>query len=215
MKFFKIGVFIFVFFCLTLATLGNVQADCNYPNYCNAQPQDANASNPKPGDNCTINGAPNASYKYGTSSRCGLFLWDTGPCVPKCGFLGSGYCCEPKDKNKPIPPSPSPYLAPPCKTYANGTCASVDTAFGPIQTTVAGFVKSTFGILLGLSGGVAILLVIAAGYQMITSQGNPEKVKEARERLTAAIVGLIFIIFSVVILQFIGVDILQIPGFRK
>jgi hypothetical protein len=45
------------------------------------------------------------------------------------------------------------------------------------------------------------------------SQGNPEQVKGAREQLTAAIIGLLFIIFSLVILQIIGVNILKIPGF--
>ena len=45
------------------------------------------------------------------------------------------------------------------------------------------------------------------------SQGNPEQVKGAREQLTAAIIGLLFIIFSLVILQVIGFNILRIPGF--
>jgi hypothetical protein len=45
---------------------------------------------------------------------------------------------------------------------------------------------------------------------MMTSTGNPEAIQEAKERITSAIVGLLFIIFSLVILQVIGVDILQI-----
>ena len=97
----------------------------------------------------------------------------------------------------------------------NGSCTAVDTAIGTISTSPTGVVGSIMTILLSLSGGIAILLIIAAGYQMVTSQGNPEKVKEARERLTSAIVGLLFIIFSVAILQVIGVDILRIPGLGK
>ncbi len=97
----------------------------------------------------------------------------------------------------------------------NGGCTSVDTALGPISTSPAGLVRSVMSVLLGLSGGTSILLIVAAGYQLMVSQGNPEKVKEGRERLTAAIVGLIFIIFSVAILQFIGITILQIPGLSK
>lgn len=91
-------------------------------------------------------------------------------------------------------------------------CNSVNTAIGPINTNVPSLVSTIFTILLGLGGGVAILLIIAAGYQMMVSQGNPEKVKEARERLTSAIVGLLFMIFSATILQIIGVSILNIPG---
>jgi hypothetical protein len=48
----------------------------------------------------------------------------------------------------------------------------------------------------------------------MVSRGNPEQVQQAREQFTAAIVGLMFIIFSLVILQSIGFDILQLPGFR-
>jgi hypothetical protein len=47
------------------------------------------------------------------------------------------------------------------------------------------------------------------------SQGNPEKIQAAREQLTAAIVGLLFIIFSLVIIQVLGYDILHIPGFGQ
>ena len=45
------------------------------------------------------------------------------------------------------------------------------------------------------------------------SRGNPDKVNDAKEQLTAAIVGLLFIIFSLVFLEFIGLDILGIPNF--
>lgn len=96
-----------------------------------------------------------------------------------------------------------------------GGCSQVDTAIGPITATPGGIAGSIMTILMSLSGGVAILLVIAAGYQLITSQGNPEKVKEGRERLISAIVGLLFIIFSVAILQIIGIDILHIPGLSR
>ena len=102
-----------------------------------------------------------------------------------------------------------------CATMTNGSCTAVNTALGTISTSPQGFVGSIMGLLLGLSGGVAVLLIIASGYEMVTSQGNPEKVKAARERLTSAIVGLLFTIFSVAILQYIGVDILHIPGINK
>lgn len=94
-------------------------------------------------------------------------------------------------------------------------CASVNTAIGNISTDPVGFVGSIIRLLIGFSGGIAILLIIASGYQLMTSQGNPEKVKEGRERLTSAVVGLLFIIFSVFILQTIGVNLLQLPGFGK
>lgn len=82
------------------------------------------------------------------------------------------------------------------------------TAFGKINIDPASLVKAFFGIVLSISGGIAILLIILSGYRLIASQGNPEKIKEAQEHLTAAIIGLLFVIFSFSILRFIGVDVL-------
>ena len=66
---------------------------------------------------------------------------------------------------------------------------------------------------MSISGGIALILIITSGYQIMTSQGDPEKIKAGRERFISAVVGLLFLIFSLVILETIGVDILRIPGF--
>lgn len=95
-------------------------------------------------------------------------------------------------------------------------CAKVATGLGiPISTDPGALVKSVFGVILSISGGIALILIMISGYRLIFSQGNPEEVKGAQEQLTSAIVGLLFIIFSLVILQIIGANILQIPGFTK
>ena len=102
-----------------------------------------------------------------------------------------------------------------CAEMKDGKCIAVDTAIGTVSTDPQTFVKFIFGVVLGLAGGIALILIIIAGYKVMTSQGNPEAVKAANEQLTSAIVGLLFIIFSFVILQIIGVDILRIPGFTN
>jgi hypothetical protein len=66
---------------------------------------------------------------------------------------------------------------------------------------------------LGVGGGICLLMTLAAGFMITTSQGDPKQFNEAKDMITSAIVGLLFIIFSVFILQFIGVTVLQIPGF--
>lgn len=117
-------------------------------------------------------------------------------------------------KKNAIPVTPgSPYpLLPTDKKFK---CATIDTAIGSVQTDPVKLVQQLFGILLSLAGGIALLLIIYSGYQIMTSEGNPEKLQAARETLTSAIIGLVFLIFSLVILQIIGVDILKIPGFSK
>ncbi|MDP2637983.1 MAG: hypothetical protein Q8P26_02900 [Candidatus Levybacteria bacterium] len=92
-------------------------------------------------------------------------------------------------------------------------CKQVRTAIGLINTEPVAFIRSIFSIVLGLSGGIALILIIISGYRFMVSQGNPEVIKGAQQQLMGAIIGLLFIIFSFVILQVVGVDILKIPGF--
>lgn len=83
-----------------------------------------------------------------------------------------------------------------------------------ITTNAEGFIRGIFQIILGISGGIALVLIIISGYRIMTSRANPEKIQQGKEQLTSAIIGLLFIIFSIVILQVIGVDILRIRGFE-
>lgn len=90
------------------------------------------------------------------------------------------------------------------------------TAVGCVSTSVTsdnGMIAQLVRIGLGLAGGLALLMILAGGFIYSTSQGDPRKANEAKELITSAVMGLLFIIFSVTLLQFIGVSILQIPGF--
>jgi len=132
--------------------------------------------------------------------------------VPSCAAYGFGNaaCCDAGFSSMPIP---SPFYLCPSQ---NGVCTNFDTALGKIDVSgPGGFIKTIFSLLLSLSGGVALILIIISGYRIMTAQGDPEKIKGAREMLTSAIIGLLFTIFSVTILQILGVNILALPGFGK
>lgn len=122
----------------------------------------------------------------------------------------SGHCVSP-DLLPTATPTPADLS--PCPSQ-KGECKSIDTALGTIDVNDPGaFIKTAFGILLSISGGIAVLLIVFSGYRIMMAQGDPEKLKGAREMLTSAIIGLLFMIFSVTILQILGVDIFHIPGF--
>jgi len=57
--------------------------------------------------------------------------------------------------------------------------------------------------------------MLFGSFLVIISSGNPDKAKAGHELITAAISGLLFIIFSLLILELIGVKILNIPGFGQ
>lgn len=99
--------------------------------------------------------------------------------------------------------------------FTNRKCAEISTGLGNLQTDPFGLVKSIMSVMLGFTGGIAAIFIIIGGYKLMASQGNPEAIQAAREQITSAIIGLLFIIFSLVILEVIGVDILRIPGFTK
>lgn len=90
---------------------------------------------------------------------------------------------------------------------------AVWTAIGCVPVTLDGFVGAILPFAIGIAGGIAFLLILFGALQIMTSAGNPEKLNAGRELVTSAIVGLLLIIFSVFILQLIGVQILRIPGF--
>lgn len=92
-------------------------------------------------------------------------------------------------------------------------CNRIDTAIGPIELNPVGFISRIFSIILSLAGAGALFLIIFSGYRLLVSRGNKEIIQGARETLTAAVVGLIFIVLSLVILSVIAGDILKIPGF--
>ena len=91
---------------------------------------------------------------------------------------------------------------------------AINTAIGcvPIGNTES-FVGFILGWGIGVGGGIAFLLLIYAGFMIITSTGNPERVAAGQELLTSALAGIIMLIFSVFILRVIGIDILRLPEF--
>jgi len=50
---------------------------------------------------------------------------------------------------------------------------------------------------------VGVILIIYSGYILMTSEGNPQKVQQGQEQLTAAILGIMFVLLSAAILRVI------------
>jgi hypothetical protein len=87
------------------------------------------------------------------------------------------------------------------------------TAVGCITPTASGLISKFLPFSIGIAGGIALLLILFGALQMMMSAGNPERLNAGKELVSAAVTGLVFIIFSVFILRLVGVDILKIPGF--
>lgn len=181
------------------------------------------AGSTKPSEQCCPSSNPQSPGEPETctgSGKCAMcqpgFMADGASCktdkdccngLQVCGPSGT---CVSQGKTITQPSIAYPSF-PPVNWCPNNTC---NTGIGTISATPSDFIKNLFAIVLSIAGGVAVLTFIYAGYIYMTSQGNPERLQHAQELLTAAFVGLLFTIFSLVILQTIGVDILHIPGFQ-
>jgi hypothetical protein len=86
------------------------------------------------------------------------------------------------------------------------------TALGCIHVNPSSFIADFLKIAIGIAGGIALLLMGYGSFLISTSAGDPKKSEEGKEIITGTIAGLLFIIFSVFLLRFIGVEILSIPG---
>jgi hypothetical protein len=104
-----------------------------------------------------------------------------------------------------------------CTPTGGTTDSGISTAIGcvPVLNNDNGVSLMTFILkwAVGIGGGIAFLLVLYGGFMVMSSAGNPERLKAGQELLTSAISGLILLIFSVFILKFIGIDILGLGAF--
>lgn len=95
----------------------------------------------------------------------------------------------------------------PCST------TECETAIGNLPVSLKGLADKILQIAIGVAGGIALILIVIGAIRVLVSGGDPQKVNGGREMIIAAVSGLIFLIFTTVILEFLGVNILGgIPG---
>jgi hypothetical protein len=104
-----------------------------------------------------------------------------------------------------------------CTSAGGESCANngVKTGLGCVSTQPKDLIALGVRFASGIGGGIALLIMIAGSFKMMTSAGNIEKLREGRSQFSSAAIGLVFIIMAVVLLQILGVDILNLPGFTR
>lgn len=83
------------------------------------------------------------------------------------------------------------------------------TQFGnklPTNVDIPTFLGKILGSVLGFTGTIFFVLVIVAGLMWMTSAGNEERVKRAKQILIAAVIGLIIVMSAYAITSFIGTN---------
>ncbi len=71
------------------------------------------------------------------------------------------------------------------------------------ENPIFAYIKGIMGWLAGLVGVVITLALIIAGFQWMTSQGQPDKLKKAKLRIVQALTSLLLFIFMAAILRYL------------
>ncbi len=79
----------------------------------------------------------------------------------------------------------------------NGPLVGINDLGGLVSRVVNVF-------LIPLAGVILFIVLIWGGYGFIISRGNPEKVKQARARITAGLIGFVLLIVSYLIVRLLS-----------
>lgn len=85
------------------------------------------------------------------------------------------------------------------ETNGNG-CDTNVTGSG---SKVTDFIKKVINILSVIIGAIAVLMIIIGGFRYVTSAGNAEATKSARQTIIFALIGLIIVALAQVIVHFV------------
>lgn len=108
-----------------------------------------------------------------------------------------------------LPPTPFPGHQ---NTFLG--CIGGSSAF-TTEGSAGGVAQSLLNIVFSLAGGVAFLYLLYGSFIIATSQAEPERLNYGKRVVSGAIIGLVFTLSSVLVVNFIASGILKIPGFGE
>lgn len=77
---------------------------------------------------------------------------------------------------------------------------------GPVNFGSIGAIVSTaLPTIVAFAGFGMLLMIVAAGFTLLTSAGDAKKMEQGKQRLTMAIVGFLLVVGSVLIVKALGI----------
>lgn len=71
------------------------------------------------------------------------------------------------------------------------------------QASTDGRLQAIINTVLAITGAIAMLVIVLAGFRYILSQGNPNEVATARNAIIYSLAGLVVIMFAFAIVNFV------------
>jgi hypothetical protein len=90
--------------------------------------------------------------------------------------------------------------------HAIATNGTAHTELGDFRN-VGEFVSALLAWAYPIIGSLAVLMLIIAGYMYMTSQGNPDQIKKAKEIIIGVVLGVALLYLASLLFNTIGVNI--------
>ncbi len=84
------------------------------------------------------------------------------------------------------------------KVGSSSGCNTTDTS-GAINNTIS----TVINVISVIVGAVAVVMIVVGGFRYVTSAGNPEGAKSARNTILYAIIGLVIVALAQLIVHFV------------
>lgn len=98
----------------------------------------------------------------------------------------------------------------------SGGSATVEgpEGFAFSDVTLGAVINSALDYIIPFAGFGFLLMLVSAGYALLTSAGDPKKMEGAKSRMTNALIGLVVILVAYWIVQIVG-EIFDIEEIRN
>jgi hypothetical protein len=83
-------------------------------------------------------------------------------------------------------------------------CGPANFMGGATDITIGFLISTVLGFIMPLSGILLFVFLVWGGYDLLLSQGNPEKVKSGKAKITNALIGFFLLIFSFLIVRLLS-----------
>src|SRR6266404_5356263 len=88
-----------------------------------------------------------------------------------------------------------------------GTCDAAGSTANCTPANASGTINDTIAKVINLlsafAGAVAVIMIVVGGFRYVTSAGNPDGAKNARNTITYAIIGLVIVALAQMIVHFV------------
>lgn len=110
------------------------------------------------------------------------------------------------DTTTNMPPTPWPG-----HWYSMIGCINTNLTDFTQPGAAASLVKTLLDLIFKTAGGIAFLYLIYGAFLILTSQADPEKLSQGKRVIYGAVVGLLFSLLSVFMVNFIANNVLKVP----